>query len=114
MKAIKFMCVWAIYFGLFYGWRVLGYEGAFNVLEVMVVGSALIFLLGQFADRETLAKPFGACWLQRKLAVIFTLSLGAALVWLGHLWLGVFYLFTYALIILRIEAVRAAMKKAEA
>lgn len=111
MKAIKFFCLWLVNFGLVYAWLGLGYQGAFNVLRVMMTVTTVFFSLAMFADDADLAKPSGSSWLLRNIGRIFTLLIGAIFIWTGHMLIGAFYLCAYALLLVRVQVARENLKK---
>jgi hypothetical protein len=114
MKTIKFFAYWALDAALFYAWLVLGYGGAFNVLAAWMIAVGLVRLMGLYIPGETLRKGFNTNALTRKLAFIFSVGNGVAMIWFDHVWLGVFYLGAWAMWKLRLQIAREASAKNEA
>lgn len=103
MKTIKFFVYWGVALFLFYAWIGLGHEGAFNVLAVWMLATATVFLLALFMPDDVLIKGIKLGSVRHKLAIVFTALLGAAMIWLDHIWLGVYYLGAWAMWKLRFQ-----------
>jgi hypothetical protein len=111
MKTIKFFVYWGIALFLFYAWTGLGHEGAFNVLAVWMLATATAFLLAQFLPDDVLIKGIKQGSVTHKLAIVFTVMLGGAMIWLDHVWLGVYYLGAWAMWRLRFQAALESLAK---
>jgi hypothetical protein len=111
MKTIKFFAYWALDAALFYAWLVLGYGGAFNVLAVWMLATATVFLLALFLPDDVLIKGIKQGSVTQKLAIVFTALLGGAMIWLDHVWLGVYYLGAWAMWRLRFQVALESLEK---
>lgn len=115
MKTVKFLATWAIHIALFYGWLVLGYTGAYNVIAATIIFCGLMCLLANFLPEKKLLEIAGARhWFRGPVGTVLNLGEIVLLLWVGHIWLGSFYAISWGLLKIRLQVAQESTRGQEA